>query len=72
MVYDTQSWATKRSHASKMIGSGMKILRWVSGRSPKTLDRIRSEIFRRLLGAAPVEEKMRAKRIRWFGHVSGS
>lgn len=66
MLYDTEPWATKRPPASKM-----KILRWVCGRSPKTLDKIRTEIFRRLLGVAPVEDKIRENRIRWFGHVSG-
>ena len=33
------------------------------------LDRIRNDVIRGLAEVAPIEEKMRESRLRWFGHV---
>ena len=33
------------------------------------MDRIRNEVIRDLVQVAPIEEKMRENRLRWFGHV---
>ena len=33
------------------------------------LDRIRNEVIRSFAEVAPIEEKLRETRLRWFGHV---
>ena len=33
------------------------------------MDRIRNQEFRDKLGVAPISEKMRENKLRWFGHV---
>ena len=33
------------------------------------MDKIRNEIIRSLVGVAPIEDKMRENRLRWFGHI---
>ena len=33
------------------------------------LDRIRNEVAREKIGAAPAKDKMRETRLRWFGHL---
>ena len=43
------------------------MLRWICGNT--IMDRIKSKEFREKLGVAPLSEKLRGNRLRWFGHV---
>ena len=43
------------------------MLRWSSGYTLK--DRIRNDHIRERIGVAPISEKMREYRLRWYGHV---
>jgi len=45
----------------------MRMLRWMCGNT--RLDRIRNGVMRDLVKVAPIEDKMRETRLRWFGHV---
>jgi len=36
------------------------------------MDRIRNEVIRYVVKVAPIEDKMRETRLRWFGHVKRS
>ena len=33
------------------------------------MDKVRNEDIRSLVGVAPIEDKMRKNRLRWFGHI---
>ena len=50
-----------------MVVSEMKMLRWMSEYTLK--DRIRNDHIRERVGVAPISEKMREYRLRWYGHV---
>jgi len=43
------------------------MIRWMCGFT--RLDRTRNEVIREKVGVAPIEEKLRDTRLRWFGHV---
>jgi len=46
------------------------MLRWMYGLT--RLEKIRNEVTRERVGVAPLEEKLRETRLRWFGHVKRS
>ena len=45
----------------------MRMLRWTCGKT--LLDMLPNSYFRTLLGVAPITEKLREGRLRWFGRV---
>ena len=67
MLYGAECWATNKQQVHKMSVAEMRMLRWMSGKTRK--DKIRNEFIRGSLGVAPIGDKMRESRLRWFGHV---
>ncbi|XP_019259176.1 PREDICTED: uncharacterized protein LOC109237335 [Nicotiana attenuata] len=51
----------------KMEVAEMRVLRWMCGHT--RLDRIQNEVIWDKVGVAPIEDKTREVRLRWFGHV---
>ena len=45
----------------------MSMIQWMRGYTRP--DRIRNVMIRERVGVAPLEEKLRETRLRWFGHV---
>ncbi|XP_070025856.1 uncharacterized protein [Nicotiana sylvestris] len=45
----------------------MRMLRWMCEHTK--MDKIRNEAIREKVGVAPLEDKMREARLRWFGHI---
>ena len=50
-----------------MLVVEMRMIRWMCGYS--RIDKIRNEIIPDLVRVAPVEDKIRETRLRWFSHV---
>ncbi|XP_075080593.1 uncharacterized protein LOC142166076 [Nicotiana tabacum] len=67
MLYGAECWPVKNSHIQRLKVAVMRMLRWMCGHT--RLDKIRNEDIRRKMGVAPVDDKMREARLRWFGHV---
>ena len=67
LSYGSECWAIKKQQEHKMDVSEMKRLRWSSGYTLK--DRIRNDHIREKVGVAPISEKMREYRLRWYEHV---
>ena len=51
----------------RLMVAEMRMIRWMCGYSIR--DRIRNKVIRDLVKVAPIEDKMRETRLRWFGHV---
>ena len=66
MIYGTECWAVNK-HVSKMNVDEMMMLRWMCGKTRR--DRIRNERIHKMIEVAPIEEKMRENRLRWFDHI---
>ena len=43
------------------------MLKWMCGKT--RMDKVRNEDIHSLVGVAPIEDKMREDRLRWFGHI---
>ncbi|KAH0461367.1 hypothetical protein IEQ34_008942 [Dendrobium chrysotoxum] len=67
MLYGAECWPLKEKHNTKLCVAEMRMLRWMSGFTLR--DRIRNEHIREKVGVAPVEDKIRESRLRWFGHI---
>ncbi|KAL0906290.1 hypothetical protein M5K25_024773 [Dendrobium thyrsiflorum] len=67
MLYGAECWPLKEKHNIKLSVAEMRMLRWMSGFTLR--DRMRNEHIREKVGIAPVEDKIRESRLRWFGHI---
>ncbi|XP_070012880.1 uncharacterized protein [Nicotiana sylvestris] len=67
LLYGIKCWLVKISHVQMMKVAKMRMLRWMYGNTK--MDMIRNEDIREKVGVAPIEDKMREARLRWFGHI---
>ncbi|XP_063547859.1 uncharacterized protein LOC134755320 [Cydia strobilella] len=67
MTYGSECWATLRKHEQKLHTAEMKMLRWAGGVT--RLDKVRNEYVRGSFKVAPIAEKVKEGRLRWYGHV---
>ncbi|XP_019257880.1 PREDICTED: uncharacterized protein LOC109236117 [Nicotiana attenuata] len=67
MLYGAECWPVKKSHIQKMKVVEMRMLRWMFVHIK--LDKIRNDDIRVKVGVAPMEDRMREAKLRWFGHV---
>ncbi|PKA64424.1 ataxia telangiectasia mutated family protein [Apostasia shenzhenica] len=58
----------RRNIQIKINIAEMRMLRWMCGYTRK--DRMRNEYIRKKVSVAPIEDKLRESRLRWFGHLN--
>ena len=68
-LYEAETFAATAAVEKKLHGMEMRMLRWSLGYTLLLLDRQRVNDVRRWMGTAPIGEKLRESRLRWFGHV---
>ena len=66
-LYSTECWPTTARHEQALNVMEMKMLRWSIGVT--RLDRVRNDDVRARMRVAPISDKLKEGRLRWFGHV---
>ena len=66
-LYGAECWPATKEVEARLSVMEMRMLRWTAGVT--RLDRIRNEVIRKKFGIAPIADKMRETRLRWYGHV---
>ncbi len=66
-LYGAECWPASTKHQQALHSMEMRMLRWALWLT--RLDRVRNEDVRKILGVAPISEKMREARLRCYGHV---
>ena len=67
LLYGTEALPITKCQEKKADTAKMRMLRWMRGITRK--DRVENETVRKELVVEKVSEKMREKRLRWFGNV---
>ena len=70
VLYGSKCWPIKTTQVQRLMVAEMRMIRWMCGHT--RMDRIRNGVIRDLVKVAPIEDKMRETRLRWFGHVKRS
>ncbi|VDO19186.1 unnamed protein product [Heligmosomoides polygyrus] len=66
-MYGAECWSATKKTESRLSVLETKMLRWMAGVT--RLDRTRNDAIRQKFGVAPIADKMREARLRWYGHV---
>ncbi|VDP46995.1 unnamed protein product [Heligmosomoides polygyrus] len=66
-MYGAECWPATKEVETRLSVMETKMLRWTAGVT--RMDRIRNEAIRQKFGVAPIADKMREARLRWYGHV---
>lgn len=69
-LYGSECWPAAARHEQALNTMEMRMLRWSIGLT--RWDRVTNVDVRKRLGVAPIVEKMRETRLRWYGHVMRS
>ncbi|XP_056112726.1 uncharacterized protein LOC130089448 [Rhinichthys klamathensis goyatoka] len=64
-LYGAECWPATTKHEQALHTMEMRMLRWTLGLT--RLDHVMN--IRKIMGVAPITEKMREARLRWYGHV---
>ncbi|VDO86619.1 unnamed protein product [Heligmosomoides polygyrus] len=66
-MYGAECWPATKEAETRLSVMETKMLRWTAGVT--RMDRIRNDAIRQKSGVAPIADKMREARLRWYGHV---
>ena len=67
LLCGSDCWPINRIQVQRLIVAEMRMIQQMCGYM--RFDRIRNELIREEVGIAPIENKMKEIRLRWFGHV---
>lgn len=67
LTYGAECWTIKKAHEQRLHTNEMKMLRWAGGVT--RLDKIKNEYIRGSFKVAPIVEKVKESRMRWYGHI---
>ncbi|KAI0528698.1 hypothetical protein KFK09_001240 [Dendrobium nobile] len=67
MHYGAECLLLKEKYKIKLSVAEVRMLKWMSGFIVR--DKIRNEYVHGKVGVAPVADKNRESRLRWFGHI---
>ena len=70
ILHGCETWAVKEEDMMRLERADRAMIRWICGVSFR--DRVSSSELRSRLGLRSIDELMRDKRLRWFGHVERS
>jgi len=70
VLYGSECWPIKKIQVQRLMVAEMRMLRWMCVYT--RINRIRNGVIRDLVKVAPIEDKVRESRLRWFGHVQRS
>ncbi|VDP02074.1 unnamed protein product [Heligmosomoides polygyrus] len=66
-MYGVECWPSTREVETLLSVMETKMLRWTAGVT--RMDRIRNDAIQQKFGVAPIADRMRKARLRWYGHV---
>ncbi|VDP00220.1 unnamed protein product [Heligmosomoides polygyrus] len=66
-MYGAECWSVNKEVETRLSVIETKMLRWKAGAT--RMERIRNDTIRQKFGVAPIADKMREARLRWYGHV---
>ncbi|VDO69703.1 unnamed protein product, partial [Heligmosomoides polygyrus] len=66
-TYGAECWPVTKEIESRRSVTETKILRWTAGVT--RLDRVRNDAIRQRFGVAPIAEKLRESRLRWYDAI---
>ena len=67
LMFGGETWALRKREEQILERTEMRMLRWILGVSLR--EKPRNEEVRKRAGVVCISEKIRAARLRWFGHV---
>ena len=67
MLYSCETWAITKSQEKALKNAEMKMLRWSQEKT--RLDKVKNETIRKNMGVRCIGDKMKEKRLRWYGHI---
>jgi len=67
LLYGAECWPIKKTQVQRLMVAEMRMIRWMCGYTK--MDMIRNVVIRERVGVAPLEDKLRETRLRWFGYV---
>ena len=67
VLYGSECWLIKKTQVQRFMAAELRMIRWMCGYT--RVDRISNGVIRDLVKVAPIGDKMRETRLRWFDHV---